>query len=478
MPWSSDRVISSDLPTVQIQEPQFLECLKAKGGTCGHTGEGTPPPVLPTTTDAEVIHAYLDASGALGRTKVSDREAAPDPDEGNLLETQKKLAYDVLTNPELDRIERLMRHLGGQPVTVGGGAAEAAQPFGGGSASFSFNTAGLRSYLELVEKTAKLDAWTPALKCVNSKGKKPSDCPRDLESAPLPREEKGRLLLGKQKTSRVLSFLKAYYDAYFRSGMFVTVSLDASKLKTKLNEKLKNEFPGIDEGSQAVDLGKLVDDLVREITGKEAKEGRYTLLGKISDRALVTRDGRKLQFQEIPIALAPVAEKQLVLPKLDLVEAGSEIVRVFFEAVGDAVLDTPGDPSSTGCTIKGDYQLTTFRALDSTDDTEKKKQNVTSEEFGLVATWANRTEALTGAVTGRLIRGISIFSLNNEGLATLIETAIASAARKGAEKFAWCAYACRIRPKGEAAPPPDDAELHGLPLPASAAVFDTKIELR
>jgi hypothetical protein len=43
-----------------------------------------------------------------------------------------------------------------------------------------------------------------------------------------------------------------------------------------------------------------------------------------------------------------------------------------------------------------------------------------------------------------MIRGASLFSLNNEALATAIETAVGVAIRKQAEKALWCWYNCKI----------------------------------
>ena len=55
-------------------------------------------------------------------------------------------------------------------------------------------------------------------------------------------------------------------------------------------------------------------------------------------------------------------------------------------------------------------------------------------EFESVENWAGTIEGTTSAGVGRLIRGVSWFSLNNEALAGLIETAIGVTLRKAAER--------------------------------------------
>lgn len=466
--WSSRQIAYSEIPTLKVEDKSFLSCLGSHGGSC--RAETATPPAL-AETDAELIRSYLNASGALNQQSSVSTESASTPSSTKMLKQQSDYAFGVLSDPKFERLERLMRHLAGQSISsTRGGSLEAAASPGSGSATFSFDGDSLHAYLKQVENAAKVDSWAPALAEISKRG--------NAESASLAPEENRRRSEGHWKTARVLAFLKAYFSAYFRSGKFVSLSLDAKTLKAKLNDKLNKELPGLADATHSVDLDKLIDELMLEITGSQAKDGSIPILGKVSDRALIARDARKLQFQEIPIAFAPLADKQLVFPKLNFVTAGSESIRVFFEAVGDAIFDTPGDPSPTGCTMKneGDYRLTTFEALDSTDG-NRTKHNVTSDEFGRVSAWANRSEALTGALTGQLVRGISIFSLNNEAVATLVETAIAAAARKGTEKFAWCAYACRDRKQVEQAADPT-GEGAGLPLLNGMVVEETKIELR
>ena len=67
---------------------------------------------------------------------------------------------------------------------------------------------------------------------------------------------------------------------------------------------------------------------------------------------------------------------------------------------------------------------------------------MTAEHFASVNDEAAAAESMVGGVSGKLIRGISWLSLNNEAIAKAIETALGVAARKATEKLSWCLYAC------------------------------------
>jgi hypothetical protein len=75
--------------------------------------------------------------------------------------------------------------------------------------------------------------------------------------------------------------------------------------------------------------------------------------------------------------------------------------------------------------------------------------NVDAEEFGNIETRSAQVEGVISAGTGRLIRGISFLSLNNEALATAIETAVGLAVRKPIENVMWCWYACKFNELGD-----------------------------
>ena len=72
------------------------------------------------------------------------------------------------------------------------------------------------------------------------------------------------------------------------------------------------------------------------------------------------------------------------------------------------------------------------------------------------------------ALVGGILRGGSIFALNNEHLAAFLETAIAVSAPKGTEKIAWCVATCGEAAKGGAAK--DDRDAAFLPMVDSGSV--------
>jgi hypothetical protein len=111
---------------------------------------------------------------------------------------------------------------------------------------------------------------------------------------------------------------------------------------------------------------------------------------------------------------------------------------VFLEAVGDALAGVPGVTEATGCKIQElpnekDLRLHVF-------DPNNQATKLTMEEFGNVNDYANKVEGVVSSVIGRVVRGASWFSLNNESVAVLIETAVGVMVKKASEKVIWCGY--------------------------------------
>ena len=100
--------------------------------------------------------------------------------------------------------------------------------------------------------------------------------------------------------------------------------------------------------------------------------------------------------------------------------------------MGDSIAQLPGTRESTGCRSPN-------HLLDCYDPAN---YNVTAEQFTSVNKDAAAAESMVGGITGKLVRGISWASLNNEAIARTIETAAGVAARKAMEKLSWCVYAC------------------------------------
>ena len=113
---------------------------------------------------------------------------------------------------------------------------------------------------------------------------------------------------------------------------------------------------------------------------------------------------------------------------------GGDLVRVFLEAVGDALAGVPGVTEATGCKIQE------MRDRLPEFDPENPATKVKMEDFANVNDYANKVEAVVSSLIGRVVRGANWFSLNNESVAVLIETAVGVMAKKASEKVIWCGY--------------------------------------
>ncbi|MCY0853560.1 hypothetical protein [Cupriavidus sp. D39] len=99
----------------------------------------------------------------------------------------------------------------------------------------------------------------------------------------------------------------------------------------------------------------------------------------------------------------------------------SDLVRVLFEAVGDDRIRVPGAENSSLCKAS--------KAMCATAGNAEKLKRV--DNIG------DRVEAGTFSTVGIAIRGGWLFSINNEALASSIQTAVAVGARKTAEGVMW-----------------------------------------
>jgi hypothetical protein len=176
----------------------------------------------------------------------------------------------------------------------------------------------------------------------------------------------------------------------------------------------------------------LADKIIAELgNGDLGKDSKLHLLTKLAG-GFVTRGGKKLAFPDVDFTFIPFSENAFTVSKIDLVAVGADVVRVSLEALGDSIAQLPGTKDSTGCRSPN-------HLLDCYDPAN---YNVTAEQFASVNKDAAAAESMVGGITGKLVRGISWASLNNEAIARVIETASGVAARKAAEKLSWCLYAC------------------------------------
>jgi len=244
-----------------------------------------------------------------------------------------------------------------------------------------------------------------------------------------------------------LNIVDTYLTAYFENGKFVSIDIDMSNAETRETsaiKELKKKF-GVSE-DVAKDLS--VKILTAIIGTKVGADNKYHLLTKKEDGGFVTRGGTKYAFPGISINIDPLSDSVLKVAKIDFTQVGSDIVRVFLEALGDKLGQLPADQTSTACkAIKNDQfgEYPKFKCY------VEAEQQVKADQFTKVNELANQAESLAATATGEALRGVNWLSLNNEAIAKIIETAVGVIMRKATEKVAWCVYACTPKEKAETA---------------------------
>jgi len=249
--------------------------------------------------------------------------------------------------------------------------------------------------------------------------------------------------------ARIYAFVAAYMKAYFRNGHFVEVKVDLTALKEKIEAEIRERLslPKPNDVSKILNseltrrleqflptaTQKEIDDIITALNAGTAVPPVFTI-GTIADTGFVARTGATYQFPALVATVDPLGKHLVALPTIDLKAVGAQVIRVFLEAVFDAWLGVPAVDTATGLAVKPTGLLRY--------DPDPTKSNVSIDEFAQIGDYANSVESAVGAAVGRLVRGASWFSLNNEAAASLVETAVAVIARKLAEKALWCLYAC------------------------------------
>jgi len=306
-----------------------------------------------------------------------------------------------------------------------------------------------------------------------------------------------------------LSYLEAYFNAYFRHGKFIRGTLKVSELKTKILEYLKVEAPFLKENQ----IQEYFNRIFKKITGREyseacpkekascklsmiaynkrkellkrenpprseeeieniAKEYRKKLFkdltgkeytpeacsketgceisfaGTLESSQFVTRAGVEYGFPHITVSIDPLSDKKILITEIDWNIVGSEVVKVFIEAVGDSRIGLPADPRSTACKEK----IGNCYPLNGSDDNKKnkkinetvcKKGKISEDDFSSVNEFSDKIDTLVSNAVGKTIRGGGWISLNNEAFAKMIESLIGTTSKKIAEKAKYCIYSCK-----------------------------------
>ena len=250
--------------------------------------------------------------------------------------------------------------------------------------------------------------------------------------------------------ARIVAYVKAYYSAYFRGGDFWHVQVDLKVLYDQLEKKLQalygTQAAQVLEKLAPVELRKYVRD---EVLAKYASMQDYIekvlkiahpgadrfgfSYGREGETKFVSSSGMELQAPFVEFRFDPTKPLEEALPEeIDIKQVGADVIRIFVEAICDGFLGTPAVPAATGANLQN--RNVKLRKYDSVVHTQ-----VTVQEYALLKRYADEVDASVGTAVGQAVRGGGPIALNNEALAVVVETVLATVARKITEKAIWCA---------------------------------------
>lgn len=295
------------------------------------------------------------------------------------------------------------------------------------------------TYAKNLEKVTLIDGW------------------RELEIAA---DKQAKTLMGASPAARdeivnairsEAAFLSTYMSAYFRKGHFYSVSLKREKLEAQLRERLRSEslnlvglqLPDCQDDPEFVntperkktpeqlvnhyscEIDNKIGDLTKRLCKAGSTAGVCTMVSRISESGFVTRGGASFAFPIVDVSVDPLSDKKVSATRIDTGQVAQDIVRVAVEATGDALADVPAVIGSTAC---DNALLTCF---------DPAETGVTEDRFARVNDYGDRAEALSASVVGKMVRGVSWVSLNNEAIAKALETFISVGVRKVTEAATW-----------------------------------------
>lgn len=387
----ASREVEKELTFRRSSDPDFEHCLLGSGGSCESAAGAFGARAAGARESLQPLETFFDIEDPESR---DGPEEAPPPDAEQVAAYMAAKVLNSKTQTSLNNLYNIALGFRPNPAPRSEGTVEAPV--------IRVDRAEIEKYLDDLEVVHLVDGWD-ALEVVSRQ--------RGLSEA----------------KQRMATFIKEYYRAYFRAGHFFAATLDLATLKRKMIERMINEL-----GLNRADAEKVVTQLLAQAGMDQGTDKK--VFGKIGTTAFVTRGGKSYQFPPLTATITPGGDELVSASELDYIVVGADLVRILMHAIADSHMRTPAVSNATGVKIpvaKG--------GLEVNDPTIT---GVTGEEFELIETVSAAVEGTVSAAMGRLIRGISWVSLNNEALATVFESAFGVAARKGTERVMWCWYSC------------------------------------
>lgn len=225
-----------------------------------------------------------------------------------------------------------------------------------------------------------------------------------------------------------IKLFEAYFEAYFRKGQVLQLSVDKAATLARLKKEAQNSL-GLKDPLTS-DQQKAVDAAAQKLLDLVCRNSDCTFLTVDDKGAFVNRAGQKFAFPTVTLTVAPGTDKNLDVTKIDEVQLVGDLTRIFWEAAYDLALEEKGyampfDPKATACGLD-------HTPFDCTPATAPGRQDLLTK----VNDAADKTEGVAGAVAAQWVRGAWFASLDNEAIAKLLQTTVSINARKVAEVYA------------------------------------------
>lgn len=225
------------------------------------------------------------------------------------------------------------------------------------------------------------------------------------------------------------SYVAAYMAAYFRNGEIFAVDLNYDAVKTAIMAELRKTITDVRVLQQIeANFDKYKTEFRKTICGK-AGDGGCVVAGAIGEETFVTRAGKSYGFPGITATVDLTGQNKVSTNKIAADAVIDDLVRVFFEALGDAGVSVPAQPTATLCKLQPDRCPTAEGGT--------PVPGVDAKLLKTLDTVGDRVEAGATTMIGGAVRGGWLFSLNNETVARVITTGGAVSMRKASEVAAW-----------------------------------------
>ncbi|MDB5981852.1 MAG: hypothetical protein JWQ69_2867 [Pseudomonas sp.] len=242
-----------------------------------------------------------------------------------------------------------------------------------------------------------------------------------------PEQKETPRLIALVATFNASVFLATYFDEYFRAGQFVQVSVNQQSLENDVIQQFDSKLKAPLTDEEKNQLRQAVDTVCAKTPD------HCTALPTLGSEGFISLFGQSVQFGGISIAFNGASPNAPWRPSISAPSVGvlgPQLMQVLVEALFDANgPHPPGLMTSTACSKK------LFQ--DDDDKAQCVEASKADETWASINRVGNATQALVTTGMGTLIRGGNIAALNNESLATTVETFAGVTMRKAVQQVMW-----------------------------------------